>query len=74
MECLQLIGNHHIEEQSVGFLPVVLRPVTDYATVFTAVDNSLHLLTQLDQTSLIVASYGMRNQTVANTGTNSRTW
>ena len=67
-----LVIAEHIEEQSVGFLPVVLRPVTDYATVFTAVDNLLDLLTQLDQTSLIVTSYDMQNQTIAYTGTHSR--
>ena len=34
-----------------------------YATVFTAVYNFLDLLTQLDQTSLIVTSYSTRSQT-----------
>ncbi len=58
-----LVTTAHIEEQSVCFFPVVLNPVTDYATVFTAVDNVLDLLTQLDRTSLIVTSYGTRNQT-----------
>ena len=54
--------SEHIEEQSVGFLPVVKYPVTGIHNV-TAIDNLLDILPQLDQTSLIVTSYNTRNQT-----------
>ena len=57
------VTTEHIEEQSVGFLHVISHPVTDNATEYTAVDNFLDILTQLDLTSLIVTSYGTRNQT-----------
>ena len=49
-----VVTTEHMAEQSVGFLPVLPHPVTDYATVFTAMDNFLDVLNQLDQTSLIV--------------------
>ena len=49
-----VVTTEHIAEQSVGFLPVLPYPVTDCATVFTAMDNFLDVLNQLDQTSLIV--------------------
>ena len=63
-----MVTSDHTEEQSVGFLAAVPHPVTvtDYANVFTISqlsDKFLYKLTQLDQTSLIVTSYGTRNQT-----------
>ena len=58
-----LVTTENIEEQSVGFLHVVPHPVTENVTEYTVVDNFLDILTQLDLTSLIVTSYGTRNQT-----------
>ena len=41
-----VVTTKDITEQSVGFLPVIPHPVTDYTTVFTAMDNFLDVLSQ----------------------------
>lgn len=42
-------------KQRVGFLPVLPHPVTDYATVYTALCNFVDILKQLDQKFLPIA-------------------
>ena len=43
-----------VPEKVVGFLPVLPYPVTEYATVYTALKNFQSILSQLDQTHLPV--------------------
>lgn len=41
-------------KQSVGFLPILPHPVTEYATVYTAMCNLKDILSQLHQQSLAI--------------------
>lgn len=41
--------------QIVGFLPIIPKPVTEYSTVYTALQNFVNVLSQLHQSKLPVA-------------------
>lgn len=55
-----LISQSHIPLKKVGFLPVIPHPVTDYATVYTALRNFQSVREQLTQPVLpIVCNEGV---------------
>jgi hypothetical protein len=50
-----LVTKENLNEQVVGFLPLIPHPVTDYTTVYTAMKNFQETLRQLDQSYLAIS-------------------
>lgn len=51
-----LITDEAVPEKIVGFLPVIPHPVTEYATVYTALKNFQNILSQLKQTHIAITA------------------
>ena len=49
-----LISKSNVPIMQVGFLPMIPHPVTEHSTVYTAMNNFLKVLPQLDQRSMPV--------------------
>ena len=47
-----LMSDSNIPKLQVGFLPFIPKPVTEHATVYTAMINFVKILKQLDQKSV----------------------
>ena len=52
--CHSLLSTSNVSIMQVGFLPYLPYPVTDHSTVYTAMNNFLSVLSQLNQNSLPV--------------------
>lgn len=49
-----LISEEELEEKVVGFIPLIPNPVTEYATVYTALKNFQNILEQLRQSHIAI--------------------